>query len=70
MILQQRDDLERLRTRVVALASVATVATGLLGGFFSGTKPDRNGWFYVGLVAVVALVGLRLLHPCAARNDI
>lgn len=46
----QRDDLERLRTRVVTLVSVGAVTAGLLGGFFGDTQPDHSGWFYLGLV--------------------
>lgn len=53
---QQRDDLERLRARVVTLISVASVASGLLGGFLADKAPSRAPWFYAGLVSVGVLV--------------
>jgi hypothetical protein len=52
----QRDDLERLRTRVVALVSVGAVAAGLLGGFFGNKPPHHSAWFYVRLGALGVLV--------------
>lgn len=56
VLAQQRDDLERLRARVVTLISVAAVAAGLLGGFLGDKAPARTPWFYAGLVAFGVLV--------------
>lgn len=52
----QRDDLERLRTRVVTLVSVGSLTAGLLGGFSGATELDSSVWFYVGLSAFGVLV--------------
>jgi MFS family permease len=57
VLAQQRDDLERLRARVITLISVASVAAGLLGGFLADEAPARTPWFYAGLVSVGVLVG-------------
>lgn len=52
----QREDLERMRARVVALISVGSLAVGVLAAFI-GRQPDhRSGWAYVGLAAFAVLV--------------
>ena len=54
----QRDDHERLRSRVVTLVSVASIAAGLLGGFSATKSHQSHVWLlYLGVAAFVALVG-------------
>lgn len=73
VLIQQRDDLERLRTRVVALVSVAAVAAGLLGGFFGGKVPTHSPWFYLGLtgfgVLIVCVCVILAPHKTIFEND-
>ena len=53
VLVQQRDDQERLRTRAVALVSVASLAAG----FFGFGRPHASSvWVGVGFVAFVVLV--------------
>ena len=65
VLAQQRDDLERLRTRAVALLSAASVAAGLLGGFVGDAAPSRGAWFYAGLVflGIMAAAVCVILSP-------
>src|SRR5882757_7631960 len=56
VLTQQRDDLERIRTRVVTLVSVASIAAALLGGFTTTKAPHRPAWLYVGLGALGVLI--------------
>jgi hypothetical membrane protein len=53
VLAQQRDDMERLRTRTVALVSVASLAAGFLG---VGHDHLSEPWVVVGLVAFGALI--------------
>lgn len=53
VLAQQRDDIERLRTRAVALVSVASVAAGLLG---VGNDHLSGPLLAVGLVAFGVLI--------------
>ena len=53
----QREDLERVRSRVIALVSVAALAAGLSGGtvFANGHAPSR-AWLYPPIVGFAVLV--------------
>lgn len=52
----QRDDLERLRTRMVSILSAAAVSAGLFGAFLSKSHGGRAGWIYAGLIAFSVLI--------------
>lgn len=53
----QRDDLERLRSRVVTLVSVAALTAGLSGGtFLSHDHPVPGAWLYAPLSAFGVLI--------------
>jgi hypothetical protein len=60
-ITQQRDDLDRLRGRSVALVSVASVAASVLGGLGlpkTGATIPQLTFFSLGLLSFTVLVGL------------
>lgn len=55
MIANQREDLERFRTRAAGLISVAALSVGILARF-SGARSPRHGWLAAAIIAFILLV--------------
>ena len=68
---QQRDDLEKLRARVVALVSVGSLAVGIVGTVADTLSQGHSRWLYAGLAAfgVLVVAACLILAPHTVTFD-
>ena len=61
----QRDQLGEIKSRTIALLSVATIAVGLLGdrAFLEGDQPSRWGYVTLGAFCVLSLAAVSVSVP-------